>query len=58
MKNSSLDKYFDLFHDANPIYSRENFLHSYQNALCNNDLVFTMAMITAKLIGFAQKALT
>lgn len=53
IENFSLDKYFDLFYDANPIFSRENFLHSYRNKLCSKDLISTMAMITAKLIGFA-----
>ncbi|QGA21365.1 hypothetical protein EYB26_009075 [Talaromyces marneffei] len=48
-----LDKYFDLFNDANPIFSRENFLHRYRKALCCQDLISTMTIITAKLIGFA-----
>ncbi|PCH01527.1 Transcription factor [Penicillium occitanis (nom. inval.)] len=55
IKNSSLDKYFDLFHDANPIYSRANFLQNYRNALCSKDLISTMVIITAKLIGFAPE---
>lgn len=55
IKTFSVNKYFDLFHDANPIFSRENFLHSYRNALCSKDLISTMAIITAKLIGFAPE---
>lgn len=55
IKNSSLDKYFDLFHDANPIYSRANFLQNYRNAICSKDLISTMVIITAKLIGFASE---
>lgn len=48
----SLGTYFDIIQDANPIFSKELFLHRYQNSLCSEDLVSTIVIITAKLTEF------
>ncbi|GFF46738.1 hypothetical protein IFM46972_08116, partial [Aspergillus udagawae] len=45
--------FFDIMQDANPIFSKERFLRRYQSSLCNQDLITTMAIITAKLTHFA-----
>ncbi|KAL4811723.1 hypothetical protein BDW67DRAFT_179358 [Aspergillus spinulosporus] len=41
--------FFDIAQDANPIFSKDRFLHRYQSSLCNRDLITTMAIVTGKL---------
>lgn len=48
----SLTSYFDNLQDANPIFSKEAFLHRYRSSLCAEDLISTIVIITAKLTGF------
>ncbi|OQE35112.1 hypothetical protein PENCOP_c014G03463 [Penicillium coprophilum] len=47
-----LDQYFEIAQDANPIFSKANFLDKYRNSLCNEGLISVMVTITAKLIGY------
>ncbi|RAK94900.1 transcription factor domain-containing protein [Aspergillus ibericus CBS 121593] len=55
---SSLGRYFEIVHDANPIFSKERFIHRYQHSLCSEDLISTILTITAKLTGFAAHEVT
>jgi hypothetical protein len=48
----SLESYFDIVQDANPIFSRELFFHRYRSSQCSEDLISTILIITAKLTGF------
>ncbi|PIG69122.1 hypothetical protein AARAC_011694 [Aspergillus arachidicola] len=41
--------FFDIARDANPIFSKERFLRRYQDSLCSQDLITTMAIIATKL---------
>ncbi|GAD93915.1 hypothetical protein ANI_1_936034 [Paecilomyces variotii No. 5] len=46
--------FFDIAQDANPIFSKERFLHRYRSSLCSQDLICTMAVIAAKLTQFSS----
>ncbi|KAJ5090099.1 hypothetical protein N7532_008783 [Penicillium argentinense] len=48
-----ISSFFDIVQDANPIFSKERFLRRYHSSLCSQDLILTMAIITAKLTQFA-----
>ncbi|KAJ5928469.1 hypothetical protein N7466_007425 [Penicillium verhagenii] len=48
---SLIEKYFDVVQDANPIFSKDKFLHDYQSSLCDPELVSAITTITLKLIG-------
>ncbi|CEJ58407.1 hypothetical protein PMG11_07063 [Penicillium brasilianum] len=47
-----LESYFDILQDANPIFSKELFLHRYRSCQCSEDLISTILIMTAKLTGF------
>ncbi|KAJ6096512.1 hypothetical protein N7486_007258 [Penicillium sp. IBT 16267x] len=49
--HNSIEKYFDLVQDLNPIFSKEKFLHDYQKSRCDPDLISTIVAITGKLMG-------
>ncbi|KAF2008466.1 NAD(P)-binding protein [Aaosphaeria arxii CBS 175.79] len=46
---SSLERYFHIAQDVNPIFSKARFLDSYRNSDCDNSLISTITAITAKL---------
>ena len=50
----SLERYFDIVHDANPILDKERFLQDYRRSLCSQDLISAIVLITAKLTGNVQ----
>ncbi|OJJ07622.1 hypothetical protein ASPVEDRAFT_65916 [Aspergillus versicolor CBS 583.65] len=49
MPANDIRGFFEIAQDANPIFYKERFLHRYQSALCNPDLITAMAIITGKL---------
>ncbi|KAJ5759586.1 hypothetical protein N7520_006742 [Penicillium odoratum] len=53
---NSIEKYFDVIQDANPIFSKKKFLRDYQLSRCDPDLVSTIVAITAKLNGLNSLA--
>lgn len=48
----SLEMFFSIVQDVNPIFSRVRFFHSYRNSTCSRELVSTIVLITAKLTGY------
>lgn len=49
---SSLEKYLEVINDALPLFTRERFLSGTRVSLYSRDLILTLVVITAKLIGF------
>ncbi|KAJ5782105.1 hypothetical protein N7457_003879 [Penicillium paradoxum] len=47
-----LDQYFEIAKDANPIFSKANFLNNYRNSVCDQGLIIVIVTITARLTGF------
>lgn len=54
--HKSIEKYFDIVQDLNPIFSKDKFLLDYQELQCDPDLISTIVAITAKLMGLNSLA--
>jgi hypothetical protein len=52
----SIESFFDIAQDANPIFAKDRFIRHYWSSLCDQDLITTMAIVTVRLTQSAERS--